>query len=287
MTDWTQGGAAGLLAVTFTLGMGLFAVHLARVRVHEVDDPDALQGTITPVGIWSYRRRFVEVLLDVLLVSIAYMGAYRLQFEGDEFAANLPYFVRSFPLVLGTQMIALLVVGSYRGMWRYFSLSDGLTSAKGVFLGVVAAQVVMLYLYRFEGYSLAVFSVYAMLLFLLLVGSRASFRLLSEFGQRQRRTGRRLVIYGAEDEGAIVVRYLLNDPRRTYRILGFVDDDPRKRNVHVHGYRIIGGYDHLVGMIMAGEVEMVAVTGAAVASEELAQLCTDHHVSLYRLGIDW
>lgn len=278
----------GLMAAMFTIGIALFGVYLARVKVHEDVDPNKLPATITPLGIDSgYRRRLAEILLDLLLISVAYYGAYRLQFDANQWVVNFRYFLQSLPIVLCVQVIALFGLGAYRGMWRYFSLSDGVALAKGVCVGVVTTQVVVLYLYRFEGYSPATFIVYGMLLLLLLVGSRASFRLISEFVQRQRHVGRRLVIYGADDAGSIAVRYLLNDSRSAYRIVGFIDDDANKRNVRVHGYRVIGGYDHLVGMIMAGEVDAVALTVEGAGTTSLPWLCAKHGVALHRLAIDW
>lgn len=281
-------GFAGLAAATLTIGIALFAMYLARVRVHENVDPDRLPATIVPLGSEvGYRRRLAEVLLDLLLISVAYYGAYRLRFEGTEYALNAGHLRESFPIVLGLQMFVLLAVGVYRGMWRYFSLSDSVTFAKGVCLGILSSQAAILYLYRFDGYSLSVFVVYGMLLLLLLVGSRASFRLISEFAQRQRHAGRRLVIYGADDAGATAVRHVLNDARSAYRIIGFIDDDVRKRNVRVHGYRVIGGYDHLVGMIMGGEIDAVAMTQQGPASPGLAALCAKHGVTLDRVAVDW
>jgi len=279
---------SGLLAAMFVIAMTLLAIVLTRVRVHEGIDVNRLPATITPLGIdLGYRRRLAEVLLDLLLVTVAYYGAYRLLFDREQWAENFGYFLRSFPILLGTQMVALYGVGAYRGIWRYFSLSDGITFAKGVFLGVVTAQIALLYLYRFEGYGPALFIVYGMLLLLLLVGSRASFRLVDEFIRRQRQTGQRLLIYGTGDSGAVAVRHLMGDPRTIYRILGFIDDDAGMRHVRVHGYEVIGGYDHMVGMILAGEVDAVAVTSERLATETLAHVCASHGVTLLRLAIDW
>ena len=66
---------------------------------------------------------------------------------------------------------------------------------------VLSIVVAIVYLFRFEDFSRGVFVIYAALLMLGLSGSRASFRLISEFVKR-RRAGRRLVIYGAGDGGA-------------------------------------------------------------------------------------
>ena len=279
---------SGLLAAMFTIAMALCAVYLARVRVHEQTSAAGLPSTATPLGVqFAYRRRVAEVLLDVVLVALAYYGAHRLLLTTEEWAEYFQRFYRSLPIMLGTQMVALFAAGAYRGMWRYFSLSDGLTFAKGVFLGALTAQVAMLYFQGTESPQPPLLIVYGMLLLLLLVGSRASFRLMSEFIQRQRHTGRRLLIYGAGDAGAAAVRHLLADPRSVYRVIGFIDDDIGKRSMWVHGYRVIGGYDHLAGMVMAGEVDAIAVTGEGPSAESLAWLCTSHGVSLYRLGIDW
>jgi glycosyltransferase involved in cell wall biosynthesis/UDP-N-acetylmuramyl pentapeptide phosphotransferase/UDP-N-acetylglucosamine-1-phosphate transferase len=274
-----------LLQALFTIGMMLFAVYLARVHVHE----DAVPGAVSIPRFdleFGYPRRVAEVLLDLLLISVAYYGAYRLRFEG-EFARYFDYFAQSLPVVLGVQIVVLFAVGVYRGLWRYFTLSDGITFIKAVGLGVLLSQSVILYVYRFQGYSVGVFFIYALLLLVLLVGSRASVRVLDEYVQRQRFTGRRLVIYGAGDAGALAVRHLLNDTRGGYRIEGFIDEDVRKRNARMHGYKVIGGYDHLVGLIMAGEIDVVAIAHERADTAGLVALCSRHNVTLLRLSLDW
>lgn len=289
LTDRGDQGITGLVAVLFTIALALFAVYLMQVRVHEDTDPQRIPGTITPLGATlGYRRRLAEVCLDLVLVSVSYYGAFRLLFfDAVDFADHFVYFSRSLPIVLATQMLALFAVGAYRGMWRYFSLSDGVTFVKAVFLGFVTAQAVIIYLYRFEGYLPNVFVVYAMMAALLLVVSRASFRLLSEFVRRQSHGARRLVIYGAGDAGAVAARHLLDASRAAFRIVGFIDDDPQLWNARVHGFPVIGGYDHLVGLIMAGEVDAVSVAHEGSAVSGLAALCATHGVSLHRLSIDW
>lgn len=289
VADRGDQGITGLVAVLFTIGVALCGVYLMQVRVHENIDPQRIPGTITRLGVaLGYRRRLAEVLLDLVLVSVAYYGAFRLLFfDASDFAENFVYFSQSFPIVLGTQMLALFAVGAYRGMWRYFSLSDGLIFAKAVFLGSVTSQATVLYLYRFQGYSPNVFIAYAMMVALLLVASRASFRLISEFVRRQSHAARRLAIYGAGDAGVAAARHLLNDPQPAFRVVGFIDDDLSKRNVRVQGYPVIGGYDHLVGMIMSGDIDAVSVAHDGPSISGLASLCATHGVSLHRLAIDW
>jgi UDP-GlcNAc:undecaprenyl-phosphate/decaprenyl-phosphate GlcNAc-1-phosphate transferase len=273
-------------AALFVLAMIVFAAYLARVRVYENQESVLQNGRITPFVVnIMYKRRVLEVLLDVCLVVLAYYSAYRLRFEGAEYSEFFPSFIQSLPLVLGTQMVVFFVVGVYRGVWRYFGLMDGVILAKGVIAGTVLQVFLILYFYRFEHYSRGVFIIYAGTLVLFLAGSRASFRLISEFARR-RRPGQRLVVYGAGDGGLLVVRELLNDSRVSYRMLGYIDDDPNKRRVRVQGYPVLGGYESLVSLVSGGAVDTVVVSTRLIAVDrlrELEQLCATHNVNLSRL----
>ncbi len=187
-------------------------------------------GSVTPIlADFMYKRRVAEVLLDACLIAIAYYSAWRLRFTGNEWPLYAGRFLDSLPLAMAVQLVALFIVGAYRGVWRYFGLMDGVVFVKGVAAGTLALIAVALYLYRFENFSRGVFVIYGALLLLMLIASRASFRLIGEYARR-RRIGTRLVIYGAGEAGSLVVRELLGDPRERFKMLGFIDDDPATRS---------------------------------------------------------
>jgi len=146
--DWTW-----LLALLFVLAMIVFAVYLARIRVYDDADAAALQGqTLTPLLTnFMYKRRVAEVLLDFCLIPLAYYCAYRLRFGGAVLLLNYMYFLRSLPVVLAAQLIALFAVGGYRGNWRYFGMMDAVVFVKGIGLGTSASLLVILFGYHFDG----------------------------------------------------------------------------------------------------------------------------------------
>src|SRR5688572_11970212 len=303
---WTLAALGGMLAVAlrgfndewssvvaaiFVLGMVIFAVYLAQVRVYDDLDRETLQsGRVTPFALnLMYKRRIAEVLLDVCLVSIAYYAAYRLRFEGSEWSSSFPLFLASLPIVLGVQMISLFIVGAYRGVWRHFGLMDGVVLARGVGIGTAASVCVIVYVYRFDSYSRAVFVIYAALMMLMLTGSRASLRLISEFVRRRRDAGNRIVIYGAGDGGSMAIRELLNTVTGDFRMLGFIDDDPGKTRSRIQGYPILGGYPALESLIKGGAVDTVVISARAIdvdRLERLRELCSDHEVVLSRMHVE-
>jgi UDP-GlcNAc:undecaprenyl-phosphate/decaprenyl-phosphate GlcNAc-1-phosphate transferase len=277
-----------LVAALFAVGMTMFAVYLGGIRVYENSDAAALQrGGLTPIVVdFVYRRRVAEVLLDFVLVTVAYYAAYRLKFDYIEFAANFTLFMRSLPVVVAVQLIAFFAVGVYQGVWRHFSASDAVTVVKGAFAGTLASELILLYMFRFENYSRTVFIIYGIVVVLMITGSRASFRVISEALQRRRQTGRRIVIYGAGDGGAMAVRELLNDPDLAVRIVGFIDDDPRKRRARVRGYPVLGTHDTLSHLVTSGSVDAVVLSTRSIEGarlRELETLCAGASVQLSRL----
>jgi len=82
------------------------------------------------------------------------------------------------------------------------------------------------------------------LTFLAVTGVRFSRRLVDEFvvrpGRPHAATGHRALIVGAGDAGAQLVRTLEQETSRSIRVIGFLDDDPRKRGTVLHGVPVVG-----------------------------------------------
>jgi UDP-GlcNAc:undecaprenyl-phosphate/decaprenyl-phosphate GlcNAc-1-phosphate transferase len=262
-----------LLGPLLIIALALFGIQLARVKVYDGEDFSLLVGKpYTPLLVnLTYKRRVFELLLDVLLVMFSYYAAYVIRFD-QELAAYYPLFVQSLPIVIACHLLSFFVVGVYRGMWQYISLSDLTTYAKGIALGVLGSVAVLVYAYRFTNYSRGVFAIHAMMLALLLVGTRLSFRVIGEAAGRHRRTGRRALIYGAGDGGALLLRELRNNESYDYDPVGFLDDDPSKARRNVLGLPIVGGIDSLERAIAERQPEVVIVSTAKIEAARLARV---------------
>ncbi len=283
--NWTW-----VLASIFFIAMIIFAVYLARIRVYaDADLAQAPPAGLTPlIANFMYKRRVAEVLLDLCLVPVAYYSAYHLRFgQADVLLRNYPFFLQSLPVVVACQLIALFVVGGYRGTWRYFGMMDAVVFARGVLLGTVSAMMVIVFTYHFVNYSRAVFVIYAALLILLLAGTRASFRLLGEFTSRRHAVGQRCVIYGTSGASVATIREAFDD--QPLKIIGFADDDPLQANSRVAGYSVVGDFGRLLAMIEGGEVDCVVVNTRVADVGRLQALeaaCRARDISLVKIQLN-
>ncbi len=248
----------GLLVIS----MILIGVHLARVAVYQDEDFSALRtGRYTPILVhFTYRRRVFEILLDFFLVTLAYYIAYQLRFDGETFSIYVDLFAQSLPIVLGLKMLSLHLAGVYQGVWKYFSLADIGRLVRGTLLGSGLSVIALVYLARFERYSRAVFIIDAMSLLLLLVGARLSFRLLDDIARRHRPDGERVLVYGAGDGGALLLRELFNNTKHRYRPIGFVDDDLRKQHRRIYRIPVLGTGRDLAALIETKRIEVVILS---------------------------
>lgn len=283
-SDWSA-----LLAAFYLLAMVLFASYLGHVRVYEQVDTKMLQSGRMTVFVtdFMYKRRVAEVVLDTLLICLSYYAAYRLRFEDDTWQAYFPAFIETLPIVLSVQLISMFIVGAYRGVWRHFTLSDGMVFAKSVAAGTVASAIVVRLLGRQP--PPAVFIIFGLLLFVSVTGTRASFRVMSEFIAHRRRSGERVVVYSATDGGDIALREMLSVPGARYRIVGFLDDDRLAHASRFHGYPVLGGIEMLPRLIEQGEVDVVVVGKRAISVDMLKAIeamCREGDVELIWLRVD-
>src|SRR5687767_12602214 len=274
----------------FTIVLTLIGVYLAGVKVYDQSEQTAAlkeKPLYTFLVDVSYKRRIFEVLLDVVLVILSYWIAYAVKFPPTSPAWNL--FIRTLPVLVFMKMSVFLVMGVYRGLWRYTGMSDMVVFAKAVAVSSVASVLMVLFVFRFEGYSRTVFAIDAVLMFLLLAGSRMAFRLFRQVLPAVRQQdGRRVLIYGAGDGGELLLRELRNNRDLNLSPVGFLDDDPAKNGKVIHGLRVFGGNGDLASVCAQHDVHEVVISSLKMTDErikEVVRSCADRQIAVRRMRI--
>ena len=263
------------LVATFTMILFFIGFYLSKVRVYEEGQAPLLNNTVLRALVgFSYKRRFFEISLDVVLIALAYNVAYLLRFEGGIPEQQMGIFLQTLPLVIAMQMTCQLVGGVYGGLWRYASVSDLLTIGKSVVAGAIVSGIVVFGMYDWTGPSRAVFVIDVLLLITFLGSSRLSFRLLRSIivGKGEASPDSRpVLIYGAGDGGELLLREILNNPEHQYAPIGFVDDDENKVGKVIHGYRIYSVRE-LGKLLKDNDVLAILVSTEKVPETKLAHL---------------
>jgi UDP-GlcNAc:undecaprenyl-phosphate GlcNAc-1-phosphate transferase len=276
----------------FTILLTLLGVYLAGVKVYDETEEALAAGENSLYAFLidlSYKRRIFEVLLDLILIILAYWAAYAVKFGALSGSAAWKLFLRTLPVLVFVKMAAFLVMGVYRGIWRYTSLDDLIVFAKAVVLGSVLSVIVVLFAFRFEGFSRTVFLIDGVLMFMFLAGSRMAFRLFRQMIPVARSgEGRRVLIYGAGDGGELLLRELLNNRALKYSPVGFLDDDPAKSGKLIHGLKVYGGNGDLNSVCEQHEVDEVLISSSRMSEERLQKIlsfCLTQNILVKRMRI--
>ena len=276
----------------FTVLLTLIGVYLAGVKVYdETEEVLALRDN-SPYAFLidlSYKRRIFEVLLDVILILLSYWCAYAVKFGALSGSTAWKLFLRTLPVLVFVKMAAFLVMGVYRGIWRYTSLDDLIVFAKAVVLSSVLSVLAILFAFRFEGFSRTIFIIDGILMFMFLAGSRMAFRLFKQvLPARGAGDGRRVLIYGAGDGGELLLRELQNNRALKYAPVGFVDDDPAKYGKVIHGLKVYGGNGDLSAICRQHEVDEVLISSSRMTEARLQEIlgfCRDQSIAVKRMRI--
>jgi FlaA1/EpsC-like NDP-sugar epimerase len=189
------------------------------------------------------RSRLLQLLADAAIVAVSWVLAFELRFD-----QGLPVYYdtllrRTIVIVVAIKLAVFIMFGFHRRWWRYVSVRDMWSAARGVVVASLLADVTVYFLSPVHGVRLPrSIAVMDLLITLALVaGARLLTRTVMErprFGVVAR--GMEVIVVGAGDAGRVVVQEMQRSRMLSYTPIGFVDDDPRKRNTRILGVRVLG-----------------------------------------------
>jgi len=206
-----------------------------------------------------HRHSLPQLLVDGLLVALAYFLAFRLRFDWDVRGRYQELFEQTLPWVIPVYLIVLSAFGVYQRLWTFISQRE----YEGVIKGVLGATVLVVgaiallhpvqsapRIRHFHIVSTpvtlpaSVIALFLLMALAFLVGARFIVHLIVEGRVRSFRVGkgaRDVLIVGGGDGGRLVARELARNPQLRLRPVGFVDDDPRKRGTKdEYGLKVLG-----------------------------------------------
>jgi FlaA1/EpsC-like NDP-sugar epimerase len=194
------------------------------------------------------RHRLLQLLTDAAIIAVSWVLAFELRFDN-----GLPVYYdtllrRTILLVVAIKLSVFLAFGFHRRWWRYVSVRDMWSAARGVVVASIVAYVTVYFVSPVHNVRLprSVAAMDLLITLTLVAGARLAARTLIErpkFGMVAR--GKEVIVVGAGDAGRLIVQEMQRSRMLSYTPIGFVDDDPRKRNTRILGVRVLGGMDEL------------------------------------------
>jgi FlaA1/EpsC-like NDP-sugar epimerase len=194
-------------------------------------------------------RRAWQLLADAGLIALAWWLAFWLRFDKGVPPPYHRLMMDTILVVIAIKLAVFIVFGFYNRWWRYVSTRDMWGAARGVTVACLVADLVVYFAHPVKGFPLprSVAVIDWLLLLAFVAGTRLIARSMIERPGAASliARGKEVIIVGAGDAAQLVIREMLKAPALGYTPIGLIDDDPRKKNLRLHGIRVLGTTDDL------------------------------------------
>ncbi|MCL5428989.1 MAG: polysaccharide biosynthesis protein [Chloroflexi bacterium] len=185
---------------------------------------------------------------DLVLIALGVLFSFILRLNIEQFF--LDYLPAFFWMLLVALLIKPLIYrrfGLYQRVWAYASISEMRLIIWAVSAASALVAVVIYTLYYFRVFAPMALSlpIFDWLVSLGAVGGlRFGLRLLAENRAAVEHVAgvkaRKVLVVGAGDAGALVVRELQKNPQLAMVPVGYLDDDSEKQGQRIHGVPVVG-----------------------------------------------
>ncbi|MBS1704709.1 MAG: polysaccharide biosynthesis protein [Armatimonadetes bacterium] len=211
---------------------------------------------------WRWLRFFQDMALDLALIVAALLVSFALVYE-----FNLPLPVGQLLLkfglpITGVSLLALTWRGAHRINARYLGLYDFVNLVVVVVIAsgaLVAIEQLLAFTQSIRGLVLL-----PLMFGFIAVSFLSGVRIIQRQYDWQvaisgRRGKKRTLIVGAGDAGELIVREMTRSSHSEHLPVGFVDDDPSKRYLRIHGVRVFGTTGQLPHLVQKHNVDEVVI----------------------------
>jgi UDP-GlcNAc:undecaprenyl-phosphate GlcNAc-1-phosphate transferase len=211
----------------------------------------------------KFNRLFFLGFVDIVLIALAYWGAFLLKYGPPWTAELTTWYLNAFPSVLVAQLAVFYALGLYKGVWRAAEVSDLIQVATAVPPAVALAYACAVLSVPPVG-VFSFFWIDALALGSLVVGMRSTYQLLDYIRRREQVAAGTALIYGAGRNGQLVLRELLHNPQLGLRPIGFLDDDASLWGRLVNRVPVLGSGDDLKTIIDSQAISTVILSSPTI-----------------------
>lgn len=224
--------------------------------------------------IYTLRDKIKFLLLDGATLALMPVLALLIRFEGVLPDGELALLLDWLPWFVAVGLAVFYSYGMYHRIWHYARVRDLVA-----IIGAVSLSVAIVFVLDIFTGTRIPRSIYILSWMLSIGGvgmSRLAFKInwdnLSDAGVQRKQ----VLIVGAGDAGAMMVREIEQNDAATMNIAGFIDDDVRKRGGRLSGFPVLGTTEDIVAVSKAKGIDEIIIAMPSVPGSvirKIAAIC--------------
>jgi FlaA1/EpsC-like NDP-sugar epimerase len=211
------------------------------------------------------------VSVQIFLLVVGYYCAFLLRFDLALDHPSLLFFWKTLAPLVVLKVVFFYLFGLLRGWWRYVGLSDLLDISKASVCSLAVLLLLLQMGFWPQGFPRSVLLLDMALTILITGGARCAVRAYTD-GVQHYAAQRNTLIVGAGEAGSVIVRELQRNPRLDYKPVGFLDDNPSKKGLRIHGVKVLGPTDRLSVLIERYSVSCVLIAIPSASGSQIQRI---------------
>lgn len=216
------------------------------------------------------------VIADVMLINIAFYLALYLYFDGNIIQDYLLAYTTHWIIISLINIVVFYFFKLYRSVWRYASIDEMIQVAVAVF---VSTALIVSYFVAFRIYFPRPIYVFMGIFNLLFIGGfRLSYRLfrrLRKIDNSSSVPGKRVMIIGAGDAGAVIIRELKNHVQLNSKPVAIIDDDKSKEGTLIYQVPIVGQRADIVELSEKMNIDEIIIAMPSASKQAVREIVNE------------
>ena len=213
-------------------------------------------------------RKLVKFLIDIFLLNISLVVSIFLKYDQLQITNKniniLIYFNLSFCIIY-------FILKIYNNSWRFSGTSEYMSLVALSSSTTILSYIFRIFL-RLDTKSSLYFETWIIFTFLLIVSRFLMFLTRMKGITKSDINSENVLIYGAGEAGVLLVKESRINPNFSYRIVGFLDDNPNKKGGKVYGLKVLGGLEDVEKIVEKNEVSKIIISMPSVEQSKISNI---------------
>jgi FlaA1/EpsC-like NDP-sugar epimerase len=230
--------------------------------------------------------RWTILLIDILICAFSLTLAFFLRFNFANIPeADLKTFPVAYTATLLIRVATFFVSKTYKGVVRYTGSRDAIRILLVIMIGsafLFLFDIITRFTVGMYYIPLSVIVIDALVTMFIMICSRLAIKAVYFESKNPERQKTNIIIYGAGESGLITKRTLDRDAAVKYKVVGFIDDDEKKKGRSLEGIFIYPP-SKLEELIKEKEVESVIISILNISGQrknEIVETCINYNTKV-------
>ena len=213
-------------------------------------------------------RKLMKFLIDIFLLNVSLVISIFLKYDQLQITNKninfLIYFNFSFCIIY-------FILKIYNNSWRFSGTSEYMSLVALSSSTTILSYIFRIFL-RLDTKSSLYFETWIIFTFLLIVSRFLMFLTRMKGIGKSDINSENVLIYGAGEAGVLLVKESRINPNFSYKIVGFLDDNPNKKGGKVYGLKVLGGLEDVEKIVEKNDVSKIIISMPSVEQSKISNI---------------